>query len=300
MLYRARHEADTDPILGRPERSFALDQPLAALRAERVAVTGAGGGLGNALVQTLAAAGLEVCATDVETLDVTAAADVERLRHATLVFHLAAEKDACDGEALPELALSTNAVGTANVVALGVRTVFASTCKAASPETVYGASKLIGERLTLNAGGSVARLFNVYDSPRNVFATWAALPLDEPIPVTDCTRYFISSREAVALLLWSAVLPSGRYAVRDVVPRTMRDVAATLYPGRPIRTIPRRRGDRAREPFCAPYESVGAELAPGMVRIESAHDGERDAGYRERGRATELYAATAPRRITSR
>ena len=298
MIHREVDETEADPVLGRRECPFDLEQPLTALYAERIAVTGASGGLGRALVRTFAAAGIEVCATDVDTVDVTAAVDVARLRDATLIFHLAAAKDACEGEARTEFALRTNAVGTANVVALGVRTVFASTCKAASPETVYGASKLIGERLTLNAGGSVARLFNVHDSPRNVFESWAALPPGEPLPVTDCTRFFISSREAVALLLWTAVLPRGRYALGDAVARTMRAVAAALYPGRPIRTIPRRRGDRAQEPFCAPYESVETEIVRGIVRIASAHDGA--AAYLERGSSTDAYAVMAPRRITSR
>lgn len=303
VIDRAEYER-VHVILGRPERSIDVDEPLAALRDERIVVTGASGGIGRALVALLAGTGIEVCATDVDTLDVTVGRDFARLRAATLVFHLAAEKDACAGEVLPERALLVNAVGTANILASGVRTVFASTCKAASPETVYGASKLIGERLTLNAGGAVARLFNVCDSPRNVFETWAALPSHEPIPVTECTRYFISSREAVALLLWSAALAGGRYAIADAVPRTMRDVAAALYPGRAVRTIPRRRGDRAREPFCAPNEMAGAEIVPGIIRIESAHDAPAPdrarAGHDARHRSLERYAATGALRIATR
>jgi nucleoside-diphosphate-sugar epimerase len=258
-------------VLGRAERPLALAEPLAALRSERVVVTGADGGLGRSLVRLLRSAGIAVRATDLDTLDVTSPQRSAAFADATLIFHLAAEKDACDGEAQPERALHVNAVGTANVLAPGIRTVLASTCKAASPETVYGASKLIAERLTLNAGGSVSRLFNVVDSPRNVFETWAALAPDEPIPVTDCTRRFISSREAVSLLVWTAALEPGRYVLTDAIPRTMREVAEELYPHRPIRAIPRRRGDRMDEPFCAPYETA-REVVAGIAGIASLHD----------------------------
>lgn len=276
------------PILGRAESALHIDEPLSRLRGERILVTGASGGLGSALVSLLRGAGIACVGTDVDTLDVTTSSLVNNtsasalVREATLVLHLAGAKYAGDGEVHPEHALRVNALGTANVLSWGVRTVLASTCKAARPETVYGASKLIAERLTLNAGGSIARFFNVYDTPGNVFETWRRIPQNDPIPVTHCDRYFISSREAIGLLLWAAVLPSGRYVLSDVRLQSMSAVAMALYPRRVKRVIPMRRGDRDIEPFCAEHESVTASGRPGIARVASLHDSDEADGIGQR------------------
>jgi FlaA1/EpsC-like NDP-sugar epimerase len=152
-----------------------------------------------------------------------------------------------------------------------VRVVLASTCKACDPETVYGASKLIAERMVLNAGGTVARFFNVVQSCGNVFELWRALPEGEPLPVTPCERYFITIGEAVALLLWAAVLPRGRYAVKPVKSRSMVSVAASSFPGRTIAMVPPRRGDRRREPLLGGSEWL-EDVEPWLYRISSPHE----------------------------
>ena len=111
-------------------------------------------------------------------------------------------------------ALEVNVLGTRNVLAHapeGSHVVTASTCKACEPETAYGASKLVAERVTLNAGGSVARFYNVVESSGNVFEIWSELDPSEPLEVTPCRRYFISLAEAVSLVVWTAILPPARY-----------------------------------------------------------------------------------------
>ena len=66
----------------------------------------------------------------------------------------------------------------------------------------------------------------------------------------------MSIQEAVRLLLWAALLPSGRYSV--VAPRleSMSEVAERLYPLRDHVRIPPRRGDRLEEPEMAVQESA--------------------------------------------
>jgi FlaA1/EpsC-like NDP-sugar epimerase len=263
--------------LGRHEWPEDVSEPIERLRSRRLLVTGAAGSIGSSVTGVLQAAGVETNATDLPALDVTRTAQVRaamRAHRPDVVVHCAARKWAPHGEEAPERVAETNALGTAtliNALPRGTRLVSVSTCKACNAETVYGATKLIAERMTLNAGGSVARLFNVVESCDNVFQQWAALPDDAPLPVAPCSRYFMSIAEVVALLLWVAVLPAGRYISNPGPPRQITDLAASLYPGRPTVSIAPRRGDRIAEPRIADSES--AEQVLGVIeRVTSRHD----------------------------
>jgi FlaA1/EpsC-like NDP-sugar epimerase len=260
-------------ILGRPECPLPLDEPLEALAGKRVLVTGAKGSIGSALLEHL-----DAIPTDVDSLDVRDEDAVRAMfssENPEVILHLAAAKSAPDGERHPMSALEINVLGTRNVLAHapdGCHVVTASTCKSCEPETAYGASKLVAERVTLNAGGSVARFYNVVESSGNVFELWAQMAPDEPVPVTPCRRYFISLAEAVSLVLWTAIMPPARYGFDPGTAREMRDVAADLYPGRTLQSVPPRRGDRLVEPLAARHEQVENSAVAGLLRIVGAHD----------------------------
>lgn len=225
----------------------------------RILVTGAAGSIGVALVPALRDLGHEVIATDIDTLDVTNRGQVDQKLAAIqpdLIYHLAGAKHAPEGEQDPEQVARVNITGTANIAqaAGGAKVVLASTCKAADPETAYGASKLIAERIILNAQGVVLRYFNVRETSGNVFRHWEQIPVPQPIPWTDCWRYFITLSEALELTVAAVDLPSGRYTVDPGPARHMRAEARSLYPDRRLVEIPARRGDRRREPFHADCE----------------------------------------------
>lgn len=252
-----------------------------AFGGKRVVVTGSHGSLGTALHAFLEADPL-IChaSTDIGQVDVTvprAVVQLERMRPDVIV-HLAGAKHAPVGEVDPAEPARVHIDGTQHVLAaaarVGAHVVTASTCKACDPETAYGASKLIAERLTLNAGGSVARFYNVVDTAGNVFEQWAALPGDASIPVTSCERYLQSSLEAVFLLAVAGMEPPGRYAINAGKRRKMLNVAADLYGTERLESVDRRRGDRADEPMMArseTFEAVGA-TGPAVLRITSPHD----------------------------
>jgi FlaA1/EpsC-like NDP-sugar epimerase len=181
------------------------------------------------------------------------------------------------GESDPVDTFRVNTVGTANVLAAsaGIKVVLTSTCKACNPETVYGASKLIAERMVLNAGGVVVRYYNVRETAGNVFRHWESLGESEPIPYTDCWRYFITASEAVRLTAAAVDLPSGRYTVDPGDAKHMLAEAKALYPRRQLVPIPPRRGDRIREPLHAQHEhlvSVPHLTLPNLVEIVNRHD----------------------------
>lgn len=233
-------------------------------------ITGAAGSVGSALAERSP----EAVGTDIE-VDVTDRYAVGRAAkriRPSLVYHCAGAKHAPEGETDPAHVAAVNIDGTRNMLAAtpGIPLVLASTCKAADPETAYGASKLIAERMVLNAGGWVARFYNVVETQGNVFQIWAGIPADMPLPVMACWRYFISLDQAVGLMVTVPSLPSGRYTVAPGPPVYIPDMAANLYPDRAIRMIPPRRGDRLREPLAATSET----LTPcgSVVRVEGPHD----------------------------
>jgi FlaA1/EpsC-like NDP-sugar epimerase len=269
---------DIERVLGRPVRPADLANPLARLAGERVLVTGANGSVGTSLVPILQDAGIAVLPTDVDELDVRRARAVSAKLGSfrpTLVFHLAGAKHAPEGETDPLEVMEVNGIGTANVVAaagmLGARVVTASTCKSCDPETAYGASKLLAERLTLAAGHNVARFYNVVETSGNVFEIWRDTPAEQPLAVTPCRRFFVSLDECIALTIWASVLPQGRYTVDPGEARWMPDIVASLYPGRATVEVPPRRGDRVAEPRHAASEQLEHAVHT-IERVWSPHD----------------------------
>ena len=239
-----------------------------------ILITGARGSVGTELLKRLQA---DVRPTDIDELDVTKKLLVEGWCISTtpsVIYHLAGAKHAPEGEIDPVHVAKVNIDGTLNVLhgaaRVGAKVILTSTCKACDPETAYGASKLIAERAVLNAGGVVIRFHNIPESSGNVFRLWESLSPADPLPVTDCSRYFTPMARAVELLLEAPTLASGRYCVPPGDPETMTATARRLYPGREQIKIPRRRGDRAVEPMYAACETIHEHGR--WLRIVGAHD----------------------------
>lgn len=247
---------------------------------KKVLVTGALGSIGQSIVPALLGLGAKVIETDVCDMNVLNYPSVYRYMYShrpDIVIHLAAAKHAPAGEENPSETYRINTIGTENIISaiesVGLQTklVLASTCKACNPETAYGASKLIAERMVLNAGGWVARFYNVVETSGNVFEIWSKLSEDCPIPYTDCMRYFISLNEATSFILKVPMLDAGRYTINPGFPRTMDEISYALYPDRKRVRIPARRGDRNTEPRVADQERIVFAPYP-LDKIVSQHD----------------------------
>jgi nucleoside-diphosphate-sugar epimerase len=247
----------------------------------RFFLTGSRGSLGIALGRRLRLDGHAV--VDYDLIDGEDVLDRERLwmamRNAqpNLIFHLAGAKHAPEAECEPFHTARTNIEGTENVLraARGSRVILASTCKACMPETVYGATKLIAERIVLNARGSVARLYNVREASGNVFELWSGMA--PPLPATSCYRYFLTMRQAVDLMVAMLKLPPGRYTVNPGEIRCMIDEASDRVGRENVEIIPPRRGDRLREPRIGGAEDIiplnGTVSSPGAIeQIHGKHD----------------------------
>ena len=281
MYSRAVDKKTIELILAREEQPLNNSDDLKRLAASRVLITGGLGSLGQEVTKTFQEAGINFLSSDADDCDVT---NREQLFAKVLeykpthIMHLAADKHAPEGELNPEATFSINTVGTLNVFEaaekVGAVVTLASTCKSCDPETVYGSSKLIAERIALNNGGTVARFYNVVNTAGNVYEIWSNLPKDADIAVADCNRYFISASEAQSLLIRCVTLSTtspGRYIFEPGISHFMPDIAKRLYSNRHIVHIPPRRGDRRVEPLKATSEKM-IPVTERLMRVESPHD----------------------------
>ncbi len=130
-----------------------------------------------------------------------------------IVIHAAALKHAPLAEANPMEFIKTNVQGTENVlkaaIQQGVQKLIAiSTDKAAAPAGVYGATKLLAERLILTKAkerglnSNVVRLSNLLGSSGSVSTIFEREKSKGVLPVThpDAFRYFISLEQGVEML----------------------------------------------------------------------------------------------------
>jgi len=147
--------------------------------------------------------------------------DLDRLEMAfygvDYVIHAAALKRVEKCEADPLEAIKTNVFGSTNVIEaalkMGVKRVVAlSTDKACSPQNVYGATKLLMEKLIIAAnnisGGrchfSVVRFGNIWASRGSVVDRWVELSQQgKSVPITDpdATRFYMTTDQVNDLVM---------------------------------------------------------------------------------------------------
>ena len=140
-----------------------------------------------------------------------------------IVFHAAAHKHVTFLERFPSEGIKTNVVGTMNVLAAAADAeveefINISTDKAANPTSVLGTTKRTAERITsyfdsVSAGKYLSvRFGNVLGSSGSVIPTFMEqIKNSQPITVTDpnATRYFMTVKEAVLLVLQAATVGQG-------------------------------------------------------------------------------------------
>ncbi len=196
-------------------------------------VTGASGFLGEKLVATIIEKGGKVRAfsrnegklitlkqrfpsIEIYSGDVSDIFEIRQaFRGVTGVFHLAASKHVGLAEIFPRECTKTNVIGSINILeqSLSAKPEFVigiSTDKAAQVSGVYGASKLLMERLftqyeNLNPETQyrIVRYGNVLYSTGSVLCKWKTLlENDKEVIVTDpeATRFFWTREQAIGLI----------------------------------------------------------------------------------------------------
>ena len=140
------------------------------------------------------------------------------IRDVDLVYHAAAMKHIDICEYNPFDAVKTNVVGTSNVLEAAIiegvkKFLFISTDKATNPTSTLGGSKLLAERLTLDASNyvgkaktkfAIVRFGNVIGSRGSVFQIFQKqIKMKKPLTVTDkrMTRFIMSISDASSMIL---------------------------------------------------------------------------------------------------
>jgi UDP-N-acetylglucosamine 4,6-dehydratase len=199
--------------------------------------------------------------------------DAERLKQAMrgvdYVIHAAALKQVPAAEYNPMECIKTNINGAENVIKAaienGVEKVIAlSTDKAANPINLYGATKLVSDKLFVAgnniAGGhktrfAVVRYGNVIGSRGSVVPLFKRLAAEgaTEMPVTDLrmTRFWITLPQGVEFVLQSfARMYGGEIFVPKIPSSLISDLAKAVAPKLPIKEIGIRPGEKLHEIMC--------------------------------------------------
>ena len=202
--------------------------------------------------------------------------DADRLRRAfdgvDLVVHAAAMKRVPAAESDPFEAVLTNIIGTKNVIDAaidcGVKRVFTlSTDKAVNPVNLYGATKLVSEKLTIQAntyGASkgcafaCSRYGNVVGSRGSVVPLFKEQKNNGTITLTDerMTRFWITLDQGVRFVIRCIEqMEGGEVFVPKSPSMKLSDLAEAIAPGAGIKTVGIRPGEKLHEALIGEDES---------------------------------------------
>jgi UDP-N-acetylglucosamine 4,6-dehydratase (inverting) len=204
--------------------------------------------------------------------------DAERLRRAMedvdVVVHAAALKQVPAAEYNPFEAVKTNVMGAQNVIdaalASGVQRVLAlSTDKAAAPINLYGATKLVSDKLFVAANNykgerevrfSVVRYGNVLGSRGSVVPFFMQRRKTGVLPITDerMTRFNITLQQGVDFVLdcldrmWG-----GELFVPKIPSYRILDVAKAIAPDARVEIVGIRPGEKLHEEMITTTDALG-------------------------------------------
>ena len=202
--------------------------------------------------------------------------DKERLYRALygvdIVVHAAALKQVPAAEYNPIEAVKTNINGTANVVDASIdngvaKVVFISTDKAVRPINLYGATKLVAEKLFIQAnayaGGrntrlSCVRYGNVVGSRGSVVHAFLEQRSNGAIRLTDerMTRFWITLEQGVSLVVQSIEhMSGGEIFIPKIPSMSLVDIARTLAPDAKWEVIGIRPGEKLHEELITEEEA---------------------------------------------
>ena len=199
--------------------------------------------------------------------------DRDRLRLATrgvdYIVHAAALKHVPIAEYNPMECIKTNIHGASNVIDVALesdvqKVIALSTDKAANPINLYGATKLVSDKLFVAANNiagnhptrfSVVRYGNVVGSRGSVVPFFQKLVREGAleIPITDVrmTRFWITLQQGVDFVLKSfARMQGGEIFVPKIPSMKIVDLAKAIAPGIPRQVIGIRPGEKLHEVMC--------------------------------------------------
>ena len=192
--------------------------------------------------------------------------DKERIEMAgkgvDIVIHIAAIKNVEISEYNPIETIESNVNGTVNLIKMTMKNkpkkfLTISTDKAVDSSTLYGATKLLAERITSWAGVhlnpptkfAVARFGNVIETRGNVFEVWKdELKNGKPLSITDpkMERFFFHVDEATEFILdCLPMMNKGEIFIPKMKLKNVKDLANKISKKQKI--IGLRKGEKLQE-----------------------------------------------------
>jgi len=204
--------------------------------------------------------------------------DADRLKQAMrgvdYVIHAAALKQVPAAEYNPMECIKTNINGAQNVINAAIeneveKVIALSTDKAANPINLYGATKLVSDKLFVAAnnlaGGhntrfAVVRYGNVVGSRGSVVPFFQKLLAQgaEALPITDMgmTRFWITLSQGIEFVFKSfARMQGGEIFVPKIPSSKVVDLAKAVAPHMPTKVIGIRPGEKLHEIMCPADDS---------------------------------------------
>ncbi len=134
----------------------------------------------------------------------------DAVKGCSYIIHTAALKHVATGEDQPWETIKTNIEGTQYVIdavnkyaTIGAKMVMLSTDKAVLPINLYGASKMVAEKLTIKGGHVVTRWGNVFGSNGSILHIFKKqCAIDDRFTITDkrMTRFIITFDECIEIV----------------------------------------------------------------------------------------------------
>ncbi len=189
------------------------------------------------------------------------------------VVHAAAMKIVPTAEYNPFECVKTNIIGAMNIIDAcidrGVKRVVAlSTDKASSPVNLYGATKLVSDKLFVDGNSyagargtrfAVVRYGNVMGSRGSVIPYFLSLANTGRLPITDVrmTRFMITLEQGVELV-WHALedMVGGEIYVKKSPSMKIVDVARAIAPNAELEMIGIRPGEKLHEQLIGPEDAL--------------------------------------------
>jgi len=199
----------------------------------------------------------------------------EVTRGVDIIIHSAAMKHVPASEQNPMECIKTNILGSQNIIDSALKNsvkqvVALSTDKAVSPINVYGASKLLLEKLFIFANTeclknstkfTVVRYGNIFASKGSVVPFFMEKKRDGFLPITssEMTRFSITLQESIDLVIYSIKNGWGGEIIVPIAPSYhIEDVANAIAPTLEKKIVGIRKGEKLHEIMLSKHESFDA------------------------------------------
>lgn len=185
------------------------------------------------------------------------------------IIHAAALKQIPILENNPIEAIKTNILGTNNIIEVAgeleiEKVVYISSDKGCAPQNVYGATKLLGEKIFLAANKnynktkfSIVRYGNVIGSRGSVIPLFKEQKNKGIITITDksMTRFWMTLEQAVKLVMDALNrMDGGEIFIPKIPSMKIIDLAKAIAPNCKIKTIGIRAGEKIHETLISEHE----------------------------------------------